>query len=188
MKPTNANTEFGNSDGAVFSAPSQSLIFRSLIVVVRGIDWISYTLVTTVMALMSVMLFAQVIARYGFAASIDSATELSRLFFVWSIFLAIPHGIKYGVHVGIDVGVRMLPFRVQEFIFRTVALISALAMIVLFYYAFLATADKSQELMPTLPITSALYYIPVLIACGHSVLHFIAYAWGGPRTWEGERP
>ena len=188
MRPTNANTEFGSRSGAVFSAPPQSFSFCSLIAVVRSIDWISYALVTTVMALMSVMLFAQVIARYGFAASIDSATELSRLFFVWSIFLAIPHGIKYGVHVGIDVGVRMLPFRAQELIFRSVAVISAVAMVVLFYYTFLATADKSQELMPTLPITSAIYYIPVLIACGHSVLHFIAYAWGGPRTWEGERP
>ena len=70
------------------------------------------------MAGMAMLVSAQVFMRYVMSSSIDAADELSRLFFVWSIFLAIPHGMRRGVHVGIDVIARMLPHRVQDVLHR----------------------------------------------------------------------
>ena len=43
--------------------------------------------------------------------------------------------------------------------------------------------DKWQELMPTIEITAAVYYIAVLIATGHAFLHLLVLAWGGPTIW-----
>jgi hypothetical protein len=42
--------------------------------------------------------------------------------------------------------------------------------------------------MPTLPITSAVYYIAVLVCGAHALLHLALLAWGGSRTWQGEHP
>lgn len=140
------------------------------------VDRASYWGVVIALGTMTALVTAQVITRYGFNSSIDSADELSRLFFVWSIFLAIPHGVKYGTHVGIDLLISRLGDSKKEMVFRSVSSISALLMIVVLYAATIATIDKWPELMPTLNFTAAVYYIPVLICAGHSLLHLIIQA------------
>ncbi|MDX1606858.1 MAG: TRAP transporter small permease [Candidatus Competibacterales bacterium] len=187
MSDPGSRHEAAEPGAAVFAAPPDHRPQHGLLALLRGIDRLSYGVIVIVMALMSLILAAQVVARYGLGTSIDSANELSRLFFVWSIFLAIPHGIKYGVHVGIDVFVVMLPYRFQEILFRIIAAAGAVLMGLLLTVSWTAAADKWQELMPTLPVTAALYYIAVVIATGHSLLHLVALTWGGPRTWEGHR-
>jgi|LNFM01.1.fsa_nt_gb TRAP-type C4-dicarboxylate transport system permease small subunit len=152
----------------------------------RALDRVSYILIVAVMAAMSSLVSIQVFYRYALSSSIDSADELSRLFFVWAIFLAIPHGVKYGVHVGIDLIVRLMPARLQEAMFRLSAALGALLMVVTLVVSLTATIDKWPELMPTMPVTAALFYIPVLISAGHSLLHLIALVWGGSTTWAGE--
>lgn len=184
MTESDHRVETAEAGGPVFPAPPASAAFRGLVGTVRRIDQVSYWVVASAMAAMSVILAAQVVARYGFGDSIDAASELARLFFVWSIFLAIPHGIRHGVHVGIDVFVVTLPYVVQDFLFRTVALAGAALMAILLYFSLLATADKWPELMPTLPVTAGLYYVAVVIACGHSLLHLGVLVAGGPRAWE----
>lgn len=146
-------------------------------------DRISYWAIAAVMAMMTGIVSIQVFFRYGFNHSIDSADELSRLFFVWAMFLAIPHGIKIGIHVGIDLFVRRLSTQVQEMIFRIMSTLSAVLMILVFYVGFIATADKWQELMPTLPISAGLYYVAVLVSAGHSFLHLCYLAWHGSHVW-----
>lgn len=139
-------------------------------------DRASYWGVVVTLGMMTTLVTAQVITRYGFNSSIDSADELSRLFFVWSIFLAIPHGVKYGTHVGIDLLISRLGAFKKEIVFRWVSAISAVLMIVVLYAAIIATIDKWPELMPTLNFTAAVYYIPVLICAGHSLVHLLIQA------------
>ncbi len=149
-------------------------------------DFVAYWAVNLVMGAMTALVVTQVFFRYVLSSSIDAADELSRLFFVWSIFLAIPHGIKYGIHVGIDLLVRCMPARIQVVLFRVSCIASAILMIVTFTVCWTATMDKWPELMPTLPFTAAVFYIPVLICTGHSFLHLLALTWGGPNTWADE--
>lgn len=139
-------------------------------------DRTSYYAILVAMGMMTLLVSAQVFARYVLSTSIDSADELSRLFFVWAIFLAIPHGIKVGIHVGIDALAGLLPQAVQHHLARLMALIGAMLMAALFWITLGAVADKWQELMPTLPITAAIFYIAVLVCAGHCCLHLIAQA------------
>jgi TRAP-type C4-dicarboxylate transport system permease small subunit len=159
-------------------------IFTLLINVVRSIDRLSFWAIVLCMALMAVLVSAQVFFRYILSSSIDSADELSRLFFVWAIFLAIPHGIKSGVHVGIDVIVRRLQESLRIQLARLMSLASAILMGLVFIMTISVVDDKWQELMPTMEITAAVYYIAVLIATGHAFLHLLVLAWGGPAIWE----
>lgn len=166
--------------------PVETGPFRAFKSMIRAIDRASFGVVVLVMAAMTILVVAQVFYRYVLSSSIDSADELSRLFFVWAIFLAIPHGVKYGVHVGIDLLVRCLPMKAQDVVFRISCIAGAALMVVTFAVSWTATADKWPELMPTLPVTAALFYIPVLVCAGHSFLHLLLQTWGGPNSWIGE--
>ena len=156
------------------------LACRSL---VAGIDRVSRIVVVAALAVMTAIVSVQVFLRYGFNYSIDSADELARLFFVWSMFLGIPHGIRYGVHVGIDVLTVLLPRLVQDGLFRVMCVISAALMGVVTVATVYFAADTWDELMPTVNVTAAVFYIAVLVAAIHAILHLVVLIWGGPNSW-----
>ena len=161
-----------NTDMLGAKAPSsiRSLFDR----VLASIDKVSFVLIIISMGMMVSLVTGQVFTRYIMSSSIDSADELSRLFFVWVMFLAIPHGIKSGIHVGIDAVVVKLPGAVRAMVARFTALLSAILMGVLFWLAITSVGDKWQELMPTVELTSAVFYIAILFCAGHSLLHLVA--------------
>lgn len=150
------------------------------------IDGVSRIAVVAAMAAMTGLVVGQVFFRYALASSIDWAEEMARLAFVWAIFLALPHGIRSGIHVGIDVVVVRFPAIWQDRLFRLSAALGAVLMAVLLFYGWQVTQDSWPELMPTLDVTAAVYYIPVLIAAAHGLLHLALLAWGGSATWAQE--
>ena len=151
---------------------------------IKVFDRISYVLLTLAMALMTGLVIAQVFTRYALGSSIDSADELSRLFFVWAIFLAIPFGVRYGVHVGIDLVVTRLAAAPRLIVARIVTAFSALLMLCVIYASVIATLDKWDELMPTLNMTAAVYYIPIVMCGVHSLLHLLRQLLGNPLQTE----
>ncbi|NNU82222.1 TRAP transporter small permease [Halovulum dunhuangense] len=146
----------------------------------RGIDVLSRWVIVVMMAAMAILVSLQVFFRYALNSSIDFADEASRFFFVAAIFLALPHGIRRGVHVGIDLFVNMMPRGLHTVLFRISAAASAVLMIVILWTGAIATADKWNELMPTLPVSAGLYYLPVLFTGFHGFLHLVVLAVGGP--------
>ncbi|MEO3427449.1 TRAP transporter small permease [Pelagibius sp. CAU 1746] len=148
------------------------------------IDRVSHWAIVLVMGGMASIVSIQVLFRYVFNYSIDSADELSRLFFVWSIFLSIPHGVRFGIHVGIDLLVRNLDEAVKDKLGRSLNAVSAVLMGFVFVIGWQATMDKWPELMPTLPVSAGLYYVAVVICAGHSFLHLVYLAWHGNGAWD----
>ena len=167
-------------------SPAMPAGFGMLKLLLKRFDNLTYWVIVFMTGGMAFVIALQVILRYFFSTSIDSADELSRLLFVWAIFIAIPHGVRHGVHVGIDVFVNLLPNATREAVFRLTCAISLLLMILVFFGSWTATVERWPELMPTLPITSALFYIPILISAAHSFFHLLLLLRCGSKTWEGE--
>ena len=140
---------------------------RLLGVIDRGAE----ATVVVVMAIMLVVVSVQVLLRYVFNTSIDWAEDVARLCFVWSIFLAIPLGIKHGAHIAIELLVPHLPGRWQRALFRLVAMLSAVMMAIVVYYAALQVAQQWDEMLPTIALSSGLFMVPVALGGVHSVLH-----------------
>jgi TRAP-type transport system small permease protein len=155
-------------------------------VALARLDLITRQGIITAMAAMTILIVTQVFFRYVLANSIDWAEEGARIAFIWAIFLAIPHGIRSGIHVGIDVVVQLLPASWQEALFRLSALLGIILMAIVFFYAWSASAGSWATRLPTVPITSSVYYLAVLVAAGHSILHLALLAWGGRTTWQEE--
>jgi TRAP-type C4-dicarboxylate transport system permease small subunit len=60
------------------------------------------TLLVALMAAMVVMVFGNVVLRYGFNSGITVSEELSRWAFVWMTFLGAIIAVKEGGHLGTD--------------------------------------------------------------------------------------
>lgn len=60
------------------------------------------------LALMTLITFGQVIARYVFDYSFVWALELVTFLFAWLIFLGMSYGVRVGSHIGVDALVRAL--------------------------------------------------------------------------------
>lgn len=70
-------------------------------------------LVAVGMAVMSLLVFANVVLRYGFDSGITVSVELSRLLFVWIIFLGSAVALAKGAHLSVNTLVSRLPRRAR---------------------------------------------------------------------------
>ncbi|MGH8713209.1 MAG: TRAP transporter small permease [Casimicrobiaceae bacterium] len=79
-------------------------------------------LISALLAVMTIVTFAQVIARYVFNYSFVWALELVTFLFAALIFLGMAYGVRVGAHIGVDALVKTLAPRTA----RTVSAIAAL--------------------------------------------------------------
>ena len=82
-------------------------------------------MLVVMLSAMVVMVFGNVVLRYGFNDSIISSEELSRFLFIWITFLGAIVTLRENGHLGVDTVVRMLSLRGK----RTAAIVSNLMMI-----------------------------------------------------------
>ena len=136
-------------------------------------------LLITVTAMVGVV-SAQVALRYGFNKSIDWADEVARLAFVWSIFLAIPLGVRQGAHIGIDIVVAKMPAPVQKVLRRSAAWLSATMMAIIAWAALGVAKEQWDELMSVLDWSVGWFIVPVGIGAVLSALHLVRIGIEGP--------
>ncbi len=63
---------------------------------------------------MVLLVFAEVIARFGFNAGIHWAQEVTLTMSAWFVLYGASYGVKVGSHIGVDVFVKMLPSHVHR--------------------------------------------------------------------------
>ncbi|SEG78292.1 TRAP transporter small permease [Marinobacterium lutimaris] len=80
----------------------------------------------------TLLVFAEVVARFGFNAGIHWAQEATLLLAGWFVLFGASYGVKVGAHIGVDVFVRMLPNKLH----RAVTLL-AIALCVVYCILFL---------------------------------------------------
>ena len=76
----------------------------------RFLEW----LMVFLLAAMVVMVFGNVVLRYGFNSGIDVSEEMSRYFFVWLTYIGAMVAMREGGHLGVDTLVKHLPGARQE--------------------------------------------------------------------------
>ena len=73
------------------------------------IDGIEEGMIAIILGLMTVITFANVVARYLFNANILWALELTVFMFAWLVLLGASYAVKKHVHLGVDAILNMLP-------------------------------------------------------------------------------
>jgi TRAP-type transport system small permease protein len=120
-----------------------------------------------------IVVFAQVVMRYVFNSSFDWADEVSRLAFVWTIFLGIPLGIRDGVHVGIELLVTRLPAVVRQAVSRLMSITAAGMMAIVFWITIGVALATWSERLGAINVTSSVFFLPIVIGSLHSALHLL---------------
>lgn len=137
------------------------------------------------MSVMSVMVFANVVLRYGFNSGISVSVELSRIIFVWIVFLGSVVALARGLHMGVDSLVRALPgpFRIVCF------LVSQLLMLwccwLLWQGSWIQTQLNWGNLSPISGVSTGVMYAAGLVASAFMALIIIANLW---RSRSGSLP
>ena len=89
------------------------------------IDRIEEILISVLLGFATLLVFAQVVARYAFNKGIIWAPELVEHLFLWIVMIGASYGFKHGVHLGVDVLMKKLP-QVQRRIMALVAVLISL--------------------------------------------------------------
>lgn len=82
-------------------------------------NWLEHIeegLIAFLLAVMTLVTFAQVIARYVFNYSFVWALELTIYSFGALIFLGMAYGVRVGAHIGVDAFIRLLPARAAHYL------------------------------------------------------------------------
>ncbi|MCB1370115.1 MAG: TRAP transporter small permease [Rhodobacteraceae bacterium] len=75
----------------------------------RAVNEIEETLIAVLLGLMTLITFANVVARYVFNANILWALEATVFLFAWLVLIGASYVVKISGHLGVDAVVRLLP-------------------------------------------------------------------------------
>jgi TRAP-type C4-dicarboxylate transport system permease small subunit len=132
-------------------------------------------LVGTVSVMVAVV-FAQVVARYGFNRSFGWADEIGRLAFVWSIFLGMAVAVRMRAHIAIGLLVGLLPGMLRFAARAAIALACAVLSAIVAREAAMIAADQWDEQMISLDLSAGWFLVPVIIGSAACALFFVAQA------------
>jgi len=75
----------------------------------RAVEQIEETFIAVALGLMTVITFANVVARYVFNDNILWALEVTVVLFAWLVLVGAAYGVKKTFHIGVDVVINILP-------------------------------------------------------------------------------
>jgi TRAP-type transport system small permease protein len=125
------------------------------------------------MTVMIVVVAGQVFMRYVLNSSFDWSDEVSRLAFVWSIFIAIPLGIREGAHVGIDLLTTRLPANIARTVTRVMLSLALILMCVVVYHSIIVAYQTWSERLGAINISSSYFFVAVAIGSAHAAMHLL---------------
>lgn len=80
----------------------------------RAVDTVEETTIAVLMAAMTIITFANVVARYVFNANILWALEATVYLFAWLVLLGVSYGVRKQIHIGVDVLLVNVPPAVRK--------------------------------------------------------------------------
>lgn len=75
----------------------------------RAMDTLEETVIAILLGLMTLITFANVVARYVFNSNILWALEVTVFLFAWLVLIGISYGVKKSFHLGVDVLIDLMP-------------------------------------------------------------------------------
>lgn len=128
---------------------------------------------------MTLLVFAEVIARFGFNAGIHWAQEVTLLLAAWFVLFGASYGVKVGAHIGVDVFVKLLPQGTHRFI-TLVAVGLCLVYCGLFLYGSWIYISKMKMIgieMEDLPVPKWMPMTILIIGFALLIVRFLQLGW-----------
>ena len=117
--------------------------------------------VVTLLAILCVNVFVQVILRYVFSYSSRWTLEISRYLMVWAVLLASGPALKYGVLVGVDTLTQRFQPRTRTRVSCALRVLMGVFACTIFFQALklMQSQWEMNQLSPALEVPMALVYM-----------------------------
>jgi len=122
-------------------------------------------LVVIIFAMMVVLVFTNVVLRYGFNSGITLSDELSRFMFVWLIFIGAFLTMRDNAHLGVNGAVKKLPPRAKVVIKIFGDALTLVCCLLLAYGTTTHILDNMDNFSPVGGIPLGIVYLSCLISC-----------------------
>lgn len=124
---------------------------------------------------MVLIVFLNVVLRYGFSSGIFWSEEISLVIVIWFTFIAMALGVKENLHINVDI----LPKKLPEAFFATLLCIRDLLEIliggIMIYYGWKLTLNGARSFLPATNIPNSINYIVLPISGIFIVLYSIIH-------------
>lgn len=117
-----------------------------------------------ILALMVVLVFGNVVLRYGFNSGIAVSEELSRYLFIWLTFIGAVIAMHEHEHLGVDTLLRALPRKGKIFCVVSSDVLMLAAVGLLFHGSWKQTVITFSTKSPVSEVPLALIYVAGLVA------------------------
>jgi TRAP-type C4-dicarboxylate transport system permease small subunit len=125
--------------------------------------WTMYIACLCLSGLLSVVIYG-VILRYGFNDAPPYVEQVALLLVISVAMFGASAGVRDNGHIGLDSLVSVLPDKVQFWCKATVRVLSIIFAVALFAGAAEMASSTRSSTIPTLGLSEAFRYLPVLIA------------------------
>jgi len=129
----------------------------------RIINQIEETVICLLLASMTLLVFFEVLLRFGFNTGIMWAQEATLHLSAWMVLFGASYGIKVGSHIGVDALVKIMPSRVRK-------VVSGLSIAACLFYCGLFTKGAWVYLAKMHKIGIELDDMPIPKWIAHSIL------------------
>ncbi|MDI9331074.1 MAG: TRAP transporter small permease [Alphaproteobacteria bacterium] len=134
------------------------------------------------LAVMVVLVFGNVVLRYGFNSGITTSEELSRWLFVWLTFLGAIVAMKDGAHLGTDALLSRLPKRGKQVLYVLSHVLMLYVCVLLFQGGAQLVRLNQGATSAVMEISLVWFYAPGLLLAVLGALVLINNLW---RLWLG---
>ncbi|MBL8486251.1 MAG: TRAP transporter small permease [Rhodocyclaceae bacterium] len=139
---------------------------------VRANRWVVIALV----AVMAVLVFANVVARYAFSYSFVWAEEVTRYMMVWVGFIGSGLVLRYGAHIAVEAFQDVLPARAAQATRALVVLILAVSFAAMTWLGVQYVLFAWDQETPILNWNFGLVYLAVPLGSALMLVHLLCIA------------
>jgi C4-dicarboxylate transporter DctQ subunit len=146
----------------------------------RIINSLEETIIALLMATMTLLVFVEVVLRFGFGVGMMWAQELTLLLSAWMVLFGVSYGIKVGAHIGVDALVKTLPPLARRIIGGT-AIVACLFYCSLFIkgsWVYLSLMHKIGIELDDMPIPKWIAHSILLIGMVLIAIRLLILLWG----------
>lgn len=137
------------------------------------------TFLSLLLVAMTLLVFAEVVMRFGFNSGIHWAQELTLLMAAWFVLYGASYGVKVGSHIGVDVFVKLLPNPAHRF-FTLLAVVLCLIYCGLFLYGSWIYLSKMKMIgieLEDMPVPKWIAMSILVLGFAMLMLRFLQLGW-----------
>ena len=146
-------------------------------ILLKGIDTILNWALTITLTIMLVVVTAQVWYRFVFNDPLTWSEEVARYLFVWISFIGSAVGIRYRVHLGIDLIDKILSPKARKVMTVVVNLLIQIFLGVVIYWGIRILQVVQFQKSASLGIPMTYPYLAVPVGCSFMLLNSLRVTW-----------